>query len=209
MLSLFLKGFVIGMIIAVPVGPIGLLCVNRTLSRGPLYGLVSGLGVATADAVSGGVVALGLTFVSSFLIAKMIWLRLIGGIFLCYLGFKIFATEPKPQSMIDKENKNLLAAYASTFLLTFSNPLTLLSFVAIYAGGGVEDLSAHRLLASVLTVGIFCGSASWWVVLSGGMPVVRVMFTHDGLRWVHRVSGAIIAGFGVIILLSLTQKFGR
>ncbi|HKA34358.1 MAG TPA: LysE family transporter [Candidatus Binatia bacterium] len=209
MLSLFLKGFVIGMIIAVPVGPIGLLCVNRTLARGPLYGLVSGLGVATADAVSGGVVALGLTFVSSFLLAKLVWLRLIGGIFLCYLGFKIFATEPQPQSMIDKENKNLLAAYASTFLLTFSNPLTLLSFVAIYAGWAVEDLSTHRLLAAILTVGIFCGSASWWVVLSGGMPVVRVMFTHDGLRWVHRVSGAIIAGFGFIILLSLTQKFGR
>ena len=209
MLSLFFKGFVIGMIIAVPVGPIGLLCVNRTLSRGPLYGLVSGLGVATADAVSGGVVALGLTFVSSFLLAKMVWLRLIGGIFLCYLGFKIFATEPKPQSMIDKANKNLLAAYASTFLLTFSNPLTLLSFVAIYAGWGVEDLSTHRLLAAVLTLGIFCGSASWWVALSGGMPVVRVMFTHDGLRWIHRVSGAIIAGFGFIILLSLTQRFGR
>jgi threonine/homoserine/homoserine lactone efflux protein len=207
MLSLFLKGFVIGMIIAVPVGPIGLLCVNRTLSRGPLYGLVSGLGVATADAVSGGVVALGLTFVSSFLLAEMVWLRLIGGIFLCYLGFKIFATEPKPQSMIDRENKNLLAAYASTFLLTFSNPLTLLSFVAIYAGWGVEDLSAHRVLAAVLTLGIFCGSASWWVALSGGMPVVRVMFTHDGLRWIHRISGAIIAGFGFIILLSLTQRF--
>jgi len=209
MLNLFLKGFVIGMIIAVPVGPIGLLCVNRTLSKGPLYGLVSGLGVATADAVSGGVVALGLTFVSSFLIAKMIWLRLIGGIFLCYLGVKIFATEPKPQSMIDKENKNLLAAYASTFLLTFSNPLTLLSFVAIYAGWGVEDLSTHRLLAAILTLGIFCGSASWWVALSGGMPVLRVMFTHDGLRWVHRISGAIIAGFGFIVLLSLTQRFGR
>jgi threonine/homoserine/homoserine lactone efflux protein len=209
MLSLFLKGFVIGMIIAVPVGPIGLLCVNRTLSKGPLYGLVSGLGVATADAVSGGVVALGLTFVSSFLIAKMIWLRLIGGIFLCYLGVKIFATEPKPQSMIDKENKNLLAAYASTFLLTFSNPLTLLSFVAIYAGWGVEDLSTHRLLAAILTLGIFCGSASWWVALSGGIPVLRVMFTHDGLRWVHRISGALIAGFGFIVLLSLTQRFGR
>ncbi len=209
MLSLFLKGFVIGMIIAVPVGPIGLLCVNRTLSKGPLYGLASGFGIATADAISGGVVVLGLTFVSSFLLAEMLWLRLIGGFFLCYLGFKIFLTEPKPRSMIDKENNNLLAAYASTLLLTFSNPLTLLSFVAIYAGWGVEDLSAHRFLAAVLMLGIFCGSASWWVALSGGMPVVRVMFTHDGLRWIHRVSGAIIAAFGFIILLSLTQNFSR
>ncbi len=206
MLSLFLKGFAIGMIVAVPMGPIGLLCVNRTLSKGPLYGLISGLGVATADAISGGVVVLGLTLVSSFLLAEMIWLRLIGGIFLCYLGVRIFATEPRPQSVIDKENKNLLGAYASTFLLTFSNPLTLLSFVAIYAGWGVEDLSEHRLLAAVLTLGIFCGSASWWVALSCGMPVLRVMFTREGLRWVHRVSGAIIAGFGVIILLTFVQR---
>src|SRR5436190_20582484 len=143
LLLLFLKGFLIGMIIAVPVGPIGLLCVNRTLSKGPLYGLISGLGVATADAVSGSIVVLGLTLVSSFLIAEQLWLRLVGGIFLCYLGFKIFATEPSLRAMRDKE-KSLLGAYLSTFLLTFSNPLTLLSFVAIYAGWGVEDLSAHR-----------------------------------------------------------------
>jgi threonine/homoserine/homoserine lactone efflux protein len=205
MLSLFLKGFVIGMIVSVPVGPIGLLCVNRTLSKGPGYGLVSGLGIATADAVSGGIVVLGLTLVSSFLIDQQLWLRLVGGLFLCYLGFKIFATEPSPRKVADKE-KNLLGAYVSTFLLTFSNPLTLLSFVAIYAGWGVEDLSAHHLLAAVLTLGIFCGSASWWVTLSGGMPVVHMMFTHEGLRWVHRISGAIIAGFGFIILLTLVQR---
>ncbi|HTM08563.1 MAG TPA: LysE family transporter [Verrucomicrobiae bacterium] len=205
MVGLFLKGFVIGMIVSVPVGPIGLLCVNRTLSKGPVYGLTSGLGVATADAISGGIVVLGLTLVSSFLIAEQIWLRLVGGFFLCYLGCKIFVTEPAPRSMADKE-KNLLGAYASTFLLTFSNPLTLLSFVAIYAGWGVEDLSAHHVLAAVLTVGIFCGSASWWVILSTGMPVVRMMFTHEGLRWVHRVSGAIIAGFGFIILMTLVQR---
>ena len=206
MIGLFLKGFVIGMIIAVPVGPIGLLCVNRTLSKGPLYGLISGFGIATADAISGGIVALGLTLVSSFLIAEQVWLRLVGGIFLCYLGFKIFATEPRQQSIKVRENHNLLGAYASTFFLTFSNPLTLLSFVAIYAGWGVEDLSAHHFRAAALTLGIFCGSASWWVTLSGGMPVVRMMFTHEGLRWVHRVSGAIIAGFGFIILLSLVQR---
>jgi threonine/homoserine/homoserine lactone efflux protein len=206
MVGLFLKGFVIGMIIAVPVGPIGLLCVNRTLSKGPLYGLISGLGVATADAISGGIVALGLTLVSSFLIAEQVWLRLIGGIFLCYLGLKMFATEPRPESIVVKENNNLLGAYASTFFLTFSNPLTLLSFVAIYAGWGVEDLSAHHFRAAALMLGIFCGSASWWVTLSGGMPIVRMMFTHEGLRWVHRISGAIIAGFGFIILLTLAQR---
>lgn len=204
-MGLFFKGFLIGMIVAVPVGPIGLLCVNRTLSKGPAYGLVSGLGVATADAISAGIVVLGLTLVSSFLIAEQLWLRLIGGFFLCYLGMKIFATQPSERAATAKEN-NLVSAYASTFFLTFSNPLTLLSFVAIYAGWGIEDLSGHYVLAAVLTAGVFSGSASWWVLLSGGMPVVRLMFSHEGLRWVHRVSGAIIAGFGFIVLLSLFQQ---
>ncbi|HEX9445208.1 MAG TPA: LysE family transporter [Candidatus Binatia bacterium] len=206
-MGLFFKGFIIGMIVAVPIGPIGLLCVNRTLSKGPAYGLASGLGVATADAISGGIVVLGLTLVSTFLIDEQMWLRLIGGLFLCYLGLTIFFTEPSERAAADHE-RNLLSAYASTFLLTFSNPLTLLSFVAIYAGWGVEDLSEHHLMAAVLTAGIFCGSASWWVVLSMGVPVVRLMFTHEGLRWVHRVSGAIIAGFGFIVLLSLLQTLG-
>jgi threonine/homoserine/homoserine lactone efflux protein len=203
--ALFLKGFVIGLMIAVPVGPIGLLCVNRTLSRGPVYGLFSGLGVATADAISAGIVALGLTLVSSFLMSHQIWLRLIGGVFLCYVGAKIFITQPSEPSAWDKE-QNLLHAYASTFFLTFTNPLTLLSFVAIYAGWGVEDLAGHYLASAILTAGVFCGSASWWVVLSSSMPALRMMFSHSGLRWVHRISGAIIAGFGFIVLLSLFQK---
>src|SRR5258706_644557 len=169
------------MIVAVPIGPIGLLCVNRTLSKGPAYGLASGLGVATADAISGGIVVLGLTLVSTFLIDEQMWLRLIGGLFLCYLGLTIFFTEPSERAAADHE-RNLLSAYASTFLLTFSNPLTLLSFVAIYAGWGVEDLSEHHLMAAVLTAGIFCGSASWWVGFSIGGPVVPLMVTHPRLR---------------------------
>jgi threonine/homoserine/homoserine lactone efflux protein len=203
--SLFLKGFVIGLMIAVPVGPIGLLCVNRTLSKGTSYGLASGLGVATADAISAGIVALGLTLVSTFFLSHQIWLRLIGGIFLCCIGVKIFATQPAEPSAWDKE-QNLLHAYASTFFLTFTNPLTLLSFVAIYAGWGMEDLTGHYLASAILTAGVFCGSASWWMVLSSSMPALRMMFSHSGLRWVHRISGAIIAGFGFIVLLSLFQR---
>jgi len=192
--------------VAVPVGPIGLLCVNRTLSKGPTYGLFSGLGIATADALSAGVVALGLTLVSGFLIDQQIWLRLVGGIFLCYIGVKIFATQPtEPSAAYNREN-NLLKGYASTFFLTLTNPLTLLSFVAIYAGWGVENLTGHYLASALLTAGVFCGSAIWWVALSSGMPVVRMMFSHRGLRWVHRVSGVIIAGFGFVVLLSLFQK---
>ncbi|HEY3303810.1 MAG TPA: LysE family transporter [Candidatus Binatia bacterium] len=204
--SLFLKGFAIGLMVAVPVGPIGLLCVNRTLSKGPTYGLFSGLGIATADALSAGVVALGLTLVSGFLIDQQVWLRLIGGTFLCYIGIKIFFSHPTEVSAANNKESSLFRGYASTFFLTLTNPLTLLSFVAIYAGWGLEDLTGHYLASALLTAGVFCGSAIWWVALSSGMPVVRMMFSHWGLRWVQRVSGAIIAGFGFVVLFSLFQR---
>jgi threonine/homoserine/homoserine lactone efflux protein len=200
---LFLEGLVIGFVIAVPVGPIGLLCVNRALSRGSVYGLVSGLGVATADAISAGIAALGVTLVSTFLTSQQKWLHLIGGVFFCCLGLRIFLIRPGAQATtINKEN-GLVGAYASTFFLNMSNPVTILSFVAIYAGWGVESLSGDYTSAALLTLGIFFGSALWWVLLDGALLIFREKFTHHGLRWTHRISGAIIAGFGCFILLSL------
>jgi threonine/homoserine/homoserine lactone efflux protein len=201
----FVKGLVIGLMVAVPVGPLGLLCINRALSRGPAHGLFSGLGVATADAIAAGIAVLGLTLVSSFFLDQQFWLRLIGGFFLCYLGLKIFATSPSLQPATDR-NGSLLGAYASTFFLTLSNPLTFLSFVAIYAGWGVEDLSGHYLFAAEVTAGVFSGSSLWWFILCGGTLEFHTWFTHQGLRWIHRISGAIITAFGLIVLLSLTQR---
>ena len=204
---LFLKGFAIGLMVAVPVGPIGLLCVNRALFRGAAYGLCSGLGVATADAIAAGIAVLGLTLVSGFLIDQQVWLRLIGGCFLCYLGAKIFSATPTERAAAAKDG-SLLRAYASTLFLTFSNPLTILSFVAIYAGWGIELLSGRYFAALELTAGVFSGSAAWWLLLCGGMPAFRLMFSHQGLHLLHKVSGALIAGLGFVVLLSLLQRAG-
>ncbi|MBI2357513.1 MAG: LysE family transporter [Deltaproteobacteria bacterium] len=202
-LGLFLKGLLIGFVVAVPIGPMGVLCVSRALSGGPVYGLVSGLGVATGDAIWAGIAALGLTMISGFLLSQQAWLRLIGGIFLCYLGIKTFLTGPRVRT-VPAAATGLGRAYASTFFLTFSNPATILSFVAIYAGWGVESLSGHYVSAAVLTAGAFVGSASWWILLSSGLLAFRKSFARSGLEWVERISGAIIAGLGFfIILLSL------
>lgn len=200
--ALFVKGIVIGFVIAVPVGPMGMLCISRALSGGPAYGFFSGLGVATGDAVSAAVAALGLTLVSGFLLAQQMWLRLVGGIFLCGVGSKTFLTGPSADSGAATLG-GLGVAYGSALLMTFSNPVTILSFMAIYAGWGVESQSGNYLSATALTGGVFLGSALWWVLLSGGLFTFRAGFSHAGLRWVHRVSGTIIAGCGVIILLSL------
>lgn len=197
--SLFIEGVVIGFVVAVPIGPIGLLCINRALSGGLAYGFLSGLGVATADAVSGGIVVLGLTLVSSFLTGQQAWLRPVGGLFLCYLGVRTFMAKPAEQAVPARETGSL-GAYSSTFFLTFTNPVTILSFVAIYAGWGVESLSGHYLSAAALTSGIFCGSALWWVILGAALLLSREKFTDHGLRWIHRISGAIITGFGFVVL---------
>lgn len=201
-MKLFFEGLVIGLVVAVPVGPIGLLCINRFLAGGRAYGLFSGLGVAAADAIAAGIAALGLTLISDFLFNQQLWLRPLGGLFLCYLGFRTFVARPSGEAP-SIEGDGLLGAYTSTFLLTFSNPLTILSFFAIYAGWGVESLKGHYLSAAILMSGVFAGSALWWIILGGWLTFFRAKFTDRGLQWMRRVSGVIITGFGFAVLLNL------
>src|SRR5713226_10032211 len=202
MVKFFFEGLIIGFVIAVPVGPIGLLCINRALSGGTAYGLLSGLGVATADSISSAIAVLGLTLVSSFLMSQQVWLRPLVGVFLCVVGLRTFLTRPiEPSASITVHS--LAAAYGSTFFLNFTSPVTILSFLAIYTGWGVESLRGNYLAAATLAMGVFCGSALWWFLLTGGLLLFREKFTYRGLRWVHRISGMIIAAFGFIVLLSL------
>lgn len=193
----------IGLVVAVPVGPLGLLCINRALMFGPLCGLMSGLGVATADALAAGIAALSISLISGFFSEYQIALRLIGGIFLCYLGYMIYKTEPRGETPSNNVN-GLLGAYATTFLLTISNPVTIVSFVAIYAGWHVPSLHGRYVAAATLTAGVFAGSALWWAALFIGLTAFRDRFSLRFLGWVHRVSGALIAGFGAAVLLSLS-----
>lgn len=195
-ISYLFKGLLIGFSIAAPVGPIGILCIKRTITSGRLAGLVSGLGAATADAVYGIIAAFGLTFISSFLIDQQSWLRLLGGAFLCYLGVKTFFTKPTESSSLSNEI-NLLNAYGSTFFLTLTNPLTILSFAAIFAGLGLLDVDGNYLSAAIIVLGVFIGSACWWFLLSTGVSIFRARFTSTGLLWVNRISGLIILGFGI------------
>ena len=135
-ISFLPKGLIIGFSIAAPVGPIGVLCIRRTLAEGWPSGLVSGLGAASADAIYGSIAGFGLAFISNFLVSQQFWLRLVGGIFLCYLGTRTLLSRPAEQAPVGK-NGGLLAAYGSTLFLTLTNPMTIISFVAIFAGLGL------------------------------------------------------------------------
>jgi len=200
--SLLLRGLLIGFSIAAPVGPIGVLCIRRTLAEGRLAGLVTGLGAASADALYGCIAAFGLTFISSFLIRQQFLLGLVGGLFLCYLGLRTIMAVPSEQAAA-AGGKSLFGMYASTFLLTLTNTLTILSFAAIYAGLGLTSQTGGYLSAAVLVLGVFLGSAGWWLLLSGGVSLLRGRITPSTLRWVNRISGAIILGFGLVVLVRL------
>jgi len=203
-ISFFIRGLIIGFSIAAPVGPIGVLCIRRTLAHGQGSGFISGLGAATADAIYGCIAGFGLTFISSFLISQQLWFRLVGGTFLCYLGIKTFLARPAGKAA-SAEGYGLAGAYASTFFLTLTNPMTILSFAAIFAGLGVGSEGGNYVCAGLLVLGVFLGSASWWLILSGVVGAVRTKFNPSSLRWVNKISGMIITGFGLLAFLSLIR----
>lgn len=197
--SLFLRGFLIGLSIAAAIGPMAVLCIRRTLAEGRLAGLATGLGVATADGCYGAVAAFGLTLLSNLLLGERLWLRLAGGVFLCYLGLKTLRAMPAARAAT-AGGSSLARAYLSALGLTLTNPLTILSFAAIFAGLGAAASGGGYGAAALLVLGVFSGSAVWWVILTSLVAALRGRLTPRVLRWVNRLSGAIILGFGLVAL---------
>lgn len=185
---MLLRGLVVGFGIAAPVGPIGLLCIQRTLASGRLSGLASGLGAASADAVYGFFAAFGLTLVTAVLVEYRLWMGLAGGLFLLYLGVRTFLRAPASGAVQAGASGSLLRDYASTFLLTLTNPMTVLSFVAIFAGAGLAVQAGSPVPAALMVVGVFLGSAAWWLVLSGLVSLARTRINGRALHWINRAA---------------------
>lgn len=198
-MSLLLQGLLLGFSIAAPVGPIGVLCIRRTLADGRLAGFLSGLGAATADMLYGAVAAFGLTAVMNLLVSAQSWLRAVGGLFLLYLGIRTFFAKPASESASARAT-GLFSAYASTFLLTVTNPMTILAFLGIFSAilpsNGTNDAAS----SASLVLGVFLGSAFWWLALSGLVGLFRERFTPVWMQWVNRVSGVVITIFAITIL---------
>lgn len=202
-LGLFVRGALIGLAIAAPVGPIGVLCITRTLQDGRMAGFVSGLGAATADLIYGTMAVLGLTALASVLVGVSFWTRLLGGLFLCYLGLRTLRTPPAERPAA-AGGRGLLGAYASTLALTLTNPATIIAFAAIFAGLGAGSTARSYGEGMLLASGVAVGSALWWLTLSGGVGLLRTRLTPGALRWINRGAGVIILGFGLAALWSLT-----
>lgn len=192
-LSLFIRAFIIGISIAAPVGPIGVLCIRRTLANGKLAGFLSGMGAASADMVYGAIAAFGISAITTILIDNAFWLRLFGGGFLLYLGVKTFLEKPAQQAAQARQG-GLFSMYLSTFLLTITNPMTIISFAAIFASTMIGQEVGSPL---VMVAGVFAGSAAWWMTLSLGVGMFRERLTPAHMAWINRLSGAIIIAFGM------------
>lgn len=197
---MLLQGMGIGLAIAAPVGVIGILCIQRTLTQGRWIGFVSGMGAATADGVYGCVAGLGLSAISDLLVAQSRWLMLVGGLFLLYLGVTTFRQRPpQGEKAPELSSAGVLKSFLSVFLLTLTNPLTIFSFLGIFSGLGLGQTSGEDS-AILLVLGVFLGSALWWLLLSLGVSYLSRWFQPQNLAWLNRTSGVAITAFGIAAL---------
>lgn len=198
--GLFLQGLVLGFTIAATVGPISLLVIRRTLAEGRVVGLVSGMGVATADGTYGAIAAFGLTAVTELLVDWRRALGFVGGAFLLWLAYATFTSVPGEAAADGARRRGLLGAYLSMFGLTLTNPLTILSFAALFVGLGVTGRDPAG--ATVLTLGVFAGSSLWWVLLTAVLAAFRSRLTTTGMRRINMASGLVIGAFALVAIAS-------
>jgi threonine/homoserine/homoserine lactone efflux protein len=197
---LFLKGILIGLLIAIPVGPVGILCVHRVIAKGRLAGLFSGLGAAAADGLYGAIAAFGLTLISDFLIGCSFWIRLFGGIFIVFIGARMYFT--RPATDIEDDIPNTLGRdFLSTFIITVTNPMTIMGFLAIFAGFNLINSQRGFLDASILVAGVVAGSGIWWLALIIIFGFIRSKFEFSYLNAVNKIAGALIVLLGIASMI--------
>ena len=196
-----LKGLAIGFSLAAPVGPVGILCIRRTLAHGSKRGIIIGLSAASADMTYGIIAAFGVTLISNFISQEQHWIRLIGGISLLILGYRTFFSHPATDSLMSTKNGHT-RTFVSTFLLTLTNPMTLFAFAAIFVGIGLDKTMGLHGYSFFLVGGIFLGSLSWFSLLTSLVYFFREIITTDGLVIINKIAGSLLVLFGIIALWS-------
>jgi len=203
-LTLFLKGVFIGLLATIPLGPIGVICVQRTINKGKLSGFVSGLGAASADTIFATIAGFSLTFIISFIEQKQVAFQIIGGIVVVLLGTKIFYTNPIRQLRRHKRKKNSLTEdFLSVLLFTITNPLAVFLFLALFAAFGVVSDQTKWFLSFVTIGGVFVGASGWWYIFTSLVDIFRNKFRLKQLWWINKISGFVIFLLGLITLISV------
>jgi threonine/homoserine/homoserine lactone efflux protein len=203
-LDLLLRGALAGLAISAPVGPVNVLCISRTIAKGRAAGLISGLGAACADTIYGAIAGFSISFIISWLIKELFWLRLVGGALLIAIGIVYWFK--KPRSLKDSAGEESAhSEFVTTFLLTLTNPTTVLSFLAVLATLRLGERRPAPL-SLFLVLGIFGGAVLWWTILALVSGHFRDRFNDRAVVWMNRIAAMAIAGFGIVTMLLARQS---
>ena len=210
-LYLILSGILMGLIAAVPIGPVNLICIRRTFAFGPVNGFMSGLGAALGDGLFAAVTGFGLTWVAQLIEGYATIIELIGGAMMVWMGYRTLISPPVPRCAEDKpdsEGTNLMRAMVSTFALTITNPVTLLSFGVMFASlGGLAGGAGSFHDASFVVAGVVGGSAGWWLALTTVIGLFHTKIDETVMRMINRICGVLVMGCGLAVLVHLAIKF--
>lgn len=199
-MTFFIKGLVLGFVICVPFGPIGLLCVRRTLMDGKVAGIACVLGASVVDALYCAIAGLGVSYISNFLSNERTVLRLAGGLILIAMGIKIFFTHPAEKTP-EASGHGLVASFGSSFFLMLTNPLAILVFTATFSALGIGGWQDAYISTGMLVIGVFVGSALWAPIFVAGVNLFSPRLTLSQLRLANEVAGIILVLFGVLACL--------
>ena len=207
---LILSGVVMGLIAAVPVGPVNLICIRRTFAFGPLNGFMSGLGAALGDGVFAAITGFGLSWIAQLIEGYSTLIYLVGGAMMVWFGFRTFFAAPVPRCQDERPDSggsNLFNAMLSTFALTVTNPATLLFFTGMFAGlSGLAGGAGSYSEAAFVVIGVVAGSAAWWLVLTTVIGLFHTRIDERAMRIINRVSGLLVGIFGLVVLVHLALK---
>lgn len=210
MFDFLIKGLILGITVAAPVGPIGLLCINRTLNKNYFSGVISGMGATFADVFYGVIAGFGVSFLSNFLLEHTFSFQLVGGFALIIVGTKTIMKKKLENKAdvikpIKFRKRNYVKDFISSFALTLSNPVTILFFTAVFATFGLTSNDTNVHSASLLILGVFIGSGLWWMFINGLAIKLKERIGLKFLSKINIISGSLIIGFGIVILLNLIK----
>jgi threonine/homoserine/homoserine lactone efflux protein len=203
-INLIFKGVIVGLLVSAPLGPIGILCIQRTLNRGRISGFISGIGAAVADTIFAIVASLGLSIIINFIQKQHMYLQILGGLFVLYIGARIFYTNPFKQLKLQRLGKTSLSHdFFSVLLLTLSNPIAIFLFLAIMAGINIADTNLSVFEFLILLAGIFGGAVLWWFLLSTLANRFRKLIRLRNIWWLNKITGSLIFLFGLAVIISV------
>jgi threonine/homoserine/homoserine lactone efflux protein len=209
-LWLILSGVGMGLVAAIPIGPVNIICIRRTFTFGPVNGFVSGLGGALGDGIFAAISGFGLSWAAQLIQGYAVWIELVGGAMMVLFGWHAIKAGLPPDRMEaetppdPEKSRGLFRAIASTFALTITNPATLLFFTGMFAGvGSLAGSSGNFADAGLIVLGVMLGSAGWWLVLTTFIGLFHARIDGDRVLAINRVCGFLVAVFGLAVLGNL------